>query len=264
MLKRIITALIGLVVFTAIIFSHHYVLYIAVSLLVMGMLYEVYGAMEADKKLKVTGFCAAIILCAGFIFGKMLFAIYAAIALYMVTMVLLHSKVHSREVLASAGITLFISVCMLSLIMIRKKVDQYIVILPFICAWLTDTGAYFTGTFLGKHKLVPTISPKKTVEGAIGGILLATLGGAAFIIIMCMALAGGMPIVPVIIKFGIIGFLGSIISQVGDLIASCIKRDFNKKDYGSILPGHGGLLDRFDSVLFVTPFVYYAMMYFVL
>lgn len=264
MLKRIITALIGLVVFAAIIFSHHYVLYIAISLVIMGMLYEMYGVMDVEKRLKAVGFCAALILCAGFILGKMLFAIYGAIMLYMLMMVVLHSKVHSREVLASAGVTFFISLCMLAVIMLRKKAGQHAVLLPFICAWLSDTGAYFVGTFLGKHKLVPSISPKKTVEGSVGGVLLSTLGSAAFIIIMCLTMAGGMPRTDVIIKFAILGFVGSIISQLGDLIASCIKRDFGKKDYGAILPGHGGLLDRFDSVLFVTPFVYYAMLHIIL
>lgn len=261
MIKRILTSLVGLLVFAAVIFSHHYVLYCAVTLVIMLMLHEMYSAMDVDKRVRVTGFLAALIMSVGFVLRIPIFVIFAAIMLFMTMMVILHGKVKASDVLSAAMITLFISIFMLQLIMIRKKCDQYTVLLPFICAWLTDTGAYFTGTFLGKHKLVPKISPKKTVEGAIGGVILSTLGSIAYIIIMVRVMAGGMPATVYIVKFGIIGFVASIISQIGDLIASSIKRDFGKKDYGSILPGHGGILDRFDSVLFVIPFVYYAMMH---
>lgn len=264
MLKRILTSLIGLVVFAAVIFSQHYVLYIAITLLVMGMLHEMYEMMDADKKVRVIGFCAAFLLCAGFIVNKMLFGYYAAIMLFMIIMVVLHGKVNSRDVLSVGMVTLFITACMMSIVMIRKRCDQYTVILPFVCAWLTDTGAYFAGTFFGKHKLVPQLSPKKTVEGAIGGVLLSTIGSALYIVIMCMTIANGFPRVSVILKFALLGLIGSVVSQIGDLVASSIKRDCGKKDYGSILPGHGGLLDRFDSVIFVSPFVYYAMLHFIL
>ncbi|MDD6735653.1 MAG: phosphatidate cytidylyltransferase, partial [Clostridiales bacterium] len=102
-----------------------------------------------------------------------------------------------------------------------------------------------------------------TVEGSIGGLVLSCIGCVAYICIMVGLFAGGMPKMSVILKFAFIGLAGSVLSQLGDLAASCIKRDCNKKDYGSLLPGHGGLLDRFDSVLFAAPFIYYAMMYIV-
>ncbi len=264
MLKRIITALVGLAVFAVVIFAHQYVLYAAVAAIIMGMLYEMYGVTDTDKRVKITGFCAALMLIVGFVINKAMFSYYGAIMLFMLMMVVLHKKVKSSEVLSAAAVTLFIATCMLSLVLIRKYCDKYTVILPFICAWLTDTGAYFTGTFFGKHKLVPEISPKKTVEGAIGGIVLSTIGSALYIVIMCLLMAGGMPKNLIILKFALLGFGGSVVSQIGDLIASCIKRDYGKKDYGSILPGHGGLLDRFDSVIFVSPFVYYAMGLFIL
>lgn len=263
MLKRILTALIGLVVFAAVIFSHHYVLYCAVTLLVMAMLHEMYSVMETDKNVRFTGYGAALVVCAGFVLNTQLLAIFGAVILFMVTVIKQHGKVKSADVFAAATATLFVSMFMMALVMIRKRCDQYTVILPFVCAWLTDTGAYFTGTFLGKHKLAPNISPKKTVEGAVGGILLSTIGSALYIIAMVEIMADGMPDVSYILKFAVVGFFGSIVAQVGDLIASCIKRDFGKKDYGSILPGHGGLLDRFDSVIFTAPFVYYAMMLFI-
>ena len=130
-------------------------------------------------------------------------------------------------------------------------------LLPFIIAWATDTGAYFTGYFLGKHKLAPEMSPKKTIEGAIGGILVAVIATVVYGVI----LYGNYYLVGMI-KYAIVGGAGSVVSQIGDLAASCIKRDFGKKDYGTILPGHGGLMDRFDSVLFAAPYVLFMIVYF--
>ncbi len=123
--------------------------------------------------------------------------------------------------------------------------------LVFVGAWVTDTFAYFTGFFFGKHKLIPEVSPKKTVEGAIGGTLFATVGFALTAVIY------GYGIKNVII-ISIVGIFASIVSQFGDLSASLIKRFYNIKDYGSLFPGHGGVLDRFDSILAVSAFLYAA------
>ena len=118
--------------------------------------------------------------------------------------------------------------------------------LIFIISFATDTFAYFSGYLLGKHKLIPSISPKKTIEGSIGGILGS--------IICCMVFG-------YIFKFDmmhmiVIGGLGSVVAQLGDLFASSIKRYVGIKDYGKLIPGHGGILDRFDSLMFVAPIVY--------
>ena len=116
----------------------------------------------------------------------------------------------------------------------------------FIVAFLTDTFAYFTGYLFGKHKLIPKVSPKKTVEGSVGGILGST--------IICVAFGYFFKIDLKVIVF--LGFFGSIVAQFGDLFASSIKRYVGIKDYGKLIPGHGGILDRFDSVILVAPFVY--------
>lgn len=118
--------------------------------------------------------------------------------------------------------------------------------LIFIIAFATDTCAYFAGYAFGKHKLIPKVSPKKTIEGSIGGILGSTL--------ICLAFGYYFNIDLKVIV--ILGFLGSIVAQVGDLFASSIKRYVGIKDYGKLIPGHGGILDRFDSVILVAPFVY--------
>ena len=125
--------------------------------------------------------------------------------------------------------------------------------LIFIIAFLTDICAYFAGYLFGKHKLIPKVSPKKTVEGSIGGILGSTLGCVIF----------GYAFKVDITAMILIGSLGSIVAQFGDLFASSIKRYVGIKDYGKLIPGHGGILDRFDSVILVAPFVYYAISLFI-
>ena len=120
-----------------------------------------------------------------------------------------------------------------------------------LTAFGTDIMAYFTGMFLGKHKLCPKISPKKTIEGSIGGILGSVILCAAFSAIFVPRL---------LVHCIIIGVLGGIISQFGDLTASIFKRKMGIKDYGNLIPGHGGILDRFDSVLFTAPMVYYYIL----
>ena len=122
----------------------------------------------------------------------------------------------------------------------------------FIVAFFTDTFAYFAGYLFGKHKLIPKVSPKKTIEGSIGGILGSTVGCMVFAYLFNLDM-------PVMI---IIGSVGSVIAQFGDLFASSIKRYVGIKDYGTLIPGHGGVLDRFDSVILVAPFVYYSIMLF--
>lgn len=128
----------------------------------------------------------------------------------------------------------------------------YLFFLIFISAWITDIFAYFTGFLIGKHKLCPTISPKKTIEGSVGGIVFTV---AAYII-YGFILKNNFVVNVNYFTLITLGFLSSVISQIGDLSASLIKRYYNVKDYGKILPGHGGIMDRFDSVLFVAPLIY--------
>lgn len=138
-----------------------------------------------------------------------------------------------------------------------EQIGQYgiLVWLVFITAFGTDSMAYFTGYAFGKHKLAPKISPKKTIEGSIGGILGSVL--------LC-GLFGYFVIPELLLHCVIIGILGGVISQFGDLTASIFKRKMGIKDYGNLIPGHGGILDRFDSVLFTAPMVYYYIMLIIL
>lgn len=133
------------------------------------------------------------------------------------------------------------------------KLGNIYVWLIFIISFATDTFAYFSGYLFGKHKLIPKVSPKKTVEGAVGGVIGS---------IVCCVIYGYIFKLD-IIHMVLIGSIGSMIAQFGDLFASSIKRYVGIKDYGKLIPGHGGILDRFDSVILVSPFVYYAIYLFI-
>lgn len=138
------------------------------------------------------------------------------------------------------------------------EVGQYLVWLVFICSWVSDTCAYCVGSMIGKRKLAPVLSPKKSVEGSLGGIIGSMIVGAIYGYFLQGVVV--MSISPVI-AMGCIGGIGAIISQVGDLAASAIKRNYDVKDYGNLIPGHGGILDRFDSVIATAPIIF---LYFVL
>ncbi|HHW24711.1 MAG TPA: CDP-archaeol synthase [Clostridiales bacterium] len=149
--------------------------------------------------------------------------------------------------------TLYISYGFSSLVLLRDMpYGEYVYLIAFIIPWMSDAGAYFIGCNLGKHKLNPAVSPKKTIEGATGGILVGTVSVLiyGFIVERIFALR------PQYGWLAFAGFVISVLSQCGDLVASLIKRHYNVKDYGYIFPGHGGVLDRFDSVIAAAPFLY--------
>ena len=139
-------------------------------------------------------------------------------------------------------------------VVLVDQTGEYSVLLwlVLLSAFCTDIFAYFSGYFFGKHKLCPVLSPKKTIEGAVGG----TLGS-----IICCGLFGYFAEPDLLIHCLIIGGIGAVLSQCGDLTASAYKRKMGIKDYGNLIPGHGGIMDRFDSVLFTAPVVYYYIIF---
>ena len=134
----------------------------------------------------------------------------------------------------------------------RAEFGRIYVLMPLFAAFMSDTGAYFAGMYLGKHKLAPLVSPNKTVEGSIGGLVGGVVG--MYIFGLILLLFAKTPFDPA--KLAVYGVIGSFLGQVGDLSFSAVKREYDIKDYGKIFPGHGGVLDRFDSVLFVAPAFY--------
>lgn len=152
---------------------------------------------------------------------------------------------------------MFYVVLMLSYIyQVRIMQDgAYIVWLIFLCSWGCDTCAYLVGVMFGKHKMAPVLSPKKSIEGGIGGVAGAALLGFIYATIF----KDKITIDNANIIFPIVCAVGGIISQIGDLTASGIKRNHNIKDYSRLIPGHGGILDRFDSVIITAPIIYYLV-----
>ena len=132
---------------------------------------------------------------------------------------------------------------------------KYIVWLIFLCSWGCDTCAYLVGVMFGKHKMAPVLSPKKSIEGGIGGVVGAALLG----FIYASVFVDQLTIEKAKIIFPIVCAVGGIISQIGDLTASGIKRDHDIKDYSQLIPGHGGILDRFDSVIITAPIIFYLV-----
>ncbi|MBQ4036689.1 MAG: phosphatidate cytidylyltransferase [Clostridia bacterium] len=157
-------------------------------------------------------------------------------------------KLYSLVALVAYVVVALTAICLIRFINDGASEGAYIYLLIFLGAWISDTFAYFTGRLLGKHKLCPAISPKKTVEGSVGGVVFNMLAFAGYALI----LRHFFDVNANVLFFAILGALFSAIGQFGDLFASCIKRHYGVKDYGKLFPGHGGVLDRFDSTLAIA------------
>ena len=256
MKTRILTALVGIVVFLVLLFSPTYIYHTAIYLVTALMLFEMYSVLKLGAFGNAVGAIVAslIFLVSGFKPDMLSIALVLAIMLYTLLVVFTHGKKNMKDVLSHGFITFYISFFMSYLTKIGGEFGALGALWVFLIAWVCDSGAYFAGVFLGKHKLVPHISPKKTVEGAIGGVV------AVLIITVVYYNFYTETFVAVdLVKYLVMGLLASVLSQFGDFIASCVKRDIDVKDYGSILPGHGGFMDRFDSVLFISPIIYCAL-----
>ncbi|MBO4987534.1 MAG: phosphatidate cytidylyltransferase [Lachnospiraceae bacterium] len=175
--------------------------------------------------------------------------------------VLTFPKYHANQIMAAYFCVLYAPVMFSFIYRIRMmEYGIYLVWMVFIASWISDTFAYFTGVLLGKHKLAPVLSPKKSVEGSIGGVAGSALAGALFGYLFSAKVGQE---VNLIVVCAVLGALGSVISQIGDLAASAIKRNQDIKDYGTLIPGHGGIMDRFDSVIVTAPIIYFLVYYFV-
>lgn len=170
-------------------------------------------------------------------------------------------KFSAQQVMAAYFCVLYAPV-MFSFIYRTRMTEYgvYLVWMVFIASWISDTFAYFTGMLLGKHKLAPILSPKKSIEGSVGGVVGSTLAGALFGYLFSTKVGQE---VNLIVVCAVLGAFGSVISQIGDLAASAIKRNHEIKDYGNLIPGHGGIMDRFDSVIVTAPIIYFLVYYFV-
>lgn len=187
--------------------------------------------------------------------GFLLPLVITAFLIFMAIYVLRFEKTQAQEAMAALTGFIYLPILLTTMVRLRLGVLGGILIwLVFIGSWGSDTGAYFGGVLFGKHKMAPVLSPKKTWEGAVGGVLAAVVLGTVFGLIFREKLAALR--VPVLFC-GLACGISSIVSMIGDLTASAYKRSFGLKDYSNLIPGHGGILDRFDSVIFVAPVIYY-------
>lgn len=252
---RLISGIVLVIIALATIISGSWILFftlLAVSLIGMRELYKVMKVSDEHVTvLELVGYLGAVLY---YIAMKADFGNYGTMAI-IISMILIlfvyvfgYPKYHAEQVMAAFFGVVYVAVMLSFIYLTRSLPDgKFLVWLIFLCSWGCDTCAYCAGMLIGKHKMAPVLSPKKSVEGAVGGVVGAILLG----IIYAAATKGGM------VEYAIICGVGALISMVGDLAASAIKRNQGIKDYGKLIPGHGGILDRFDSVIFTAPIIYF-------
>ena len=262
MLTRIITAIVALAAFIPIlIFSDTAAFPIAMALL------SCIGAVEllrcvGMKKITFTLLTALIALAvpvgARWIKDELLLISVFFAVFFCYLIIILASSVFSKgkydtaEASTTFTMVFYIVASFSSIVLLRDSLyGESLYLLAFLGPWMSDTMAYFCGRAFGKHKLIPDVSPKKTIEGSIGGIVFT---GIAFGVYGYILIDGAKSITALAVLF-VMGMVVSVVSQVGDLIASLIKRKYGIKDYGKLFPGHGGVMDRFDSVLITAPVI---------
>ena len=247
---RLISGIVLVAVALLTICSGGWILYGTLTIVSLIGMFELYRAVKVQKQgenlLAVVGYLGVILhyilLSLGYSEYAMMNLIIVLIAM-MFVYVFSYPKYHAEQVMAAFFGVVYVGV-MLSYIYQTRMIRDgaFLVWLIFLCSWGCDTCAYCVGMLIGKHKMSPVLSPKKSVEGAVGGVVGAALLGAIY-----AAVVGS--------------HLEALISMVGDLAASAIKRNHNIKDYGTLIPGHGGIMDRFDSVIFTAPVIYYLSMF---
>lgn len=232
-----------------------------VAISMIGM-QELYKAMKVQENgvgsLELVGYAGAVIYYLTLLFEKEEFSLIAvlfALVLIMSVYVFTYPKYHADQIMAAMFGVLYVAV-MLSYIYKTRNLEggAWLVGLIFLSSWGSDTCAYCVGMLIGKHKMAPVLSPKKSVEGGVGGVLGAALLGALYAVVIAKWNPDSGHTA---LMYALICAVGALISMVGDLAASAIKRNKEIKDYGRLIPGHGGILDRFDSVIFTAPFIYF-------
>ena len=252
---RLISGIVLVIIALATIISGSWILFftlLAVSLIGMRELYKVMKVSDEHVTvLELVGYLGAVLY---YIAMKADFGNYGTMAI-IISMILIlfvyvfgYPKYHAEQVMAAFFGVVYVAVMLSFIYLTRSLPDgKFLVWLIFLCSWGCDTCAYCVGMLIGKHKMAPVLSPKKSIEGAVGGVAGAALLG----VIYAAATQGKMA------EYALICAVGALISMVGDLAASAIKRNQNIKDYGKLIPGHGGILDRFDSVIITAPVNYY-------
>lgn len=270
MVTRIISASVGIAVAVAVLFLHATPVYnLVIAALAVIMLYELLNANKCLKHKFHSGICFAFAAAMPFLLeyteGMEIIYIFGTtcILLLFAGFIAKHKDIAFEKIAYMFTVSLLTTLpmcCLISLENIDELHGVCYIVLCLAGAWLGDSGAYFVGTFFGRHKLCPEISPKKTWEGAVGGVVTVAIVFAAYA--FCYRLVQGQRGYSFEVNYPyliIMGLICGVLGIIGDLSASLIKRQCGIKDFGNIMPGHGGLMDRFDSVLFVAPFMMFVL-----
>ncbi len=268
--QRIIVGVIGGIFAIVVLCLNSAVISIVLGILSLIGLSEIYnttGILKRKNKLCLFSYLYVLTMyvvmaflpnMTGFALALFLFAYAAVLLIYMVFN---HETTDFEDLGSLFFQTAYVAFLFAHILLVRRlHLGNYLIWIVFITAWLSDTAAFAVGLKFGKNKLMPTISPKKTVEGALGGLAGSLLFNLIFGIVCSLAFDRYVNYLALIF----LSLTAGALSQLGDLVASAIKREHGVKDYSSLLPGHGGVLDRFDSVLFVAPTVYYFSFIFVI
>lgn len=256
---RLLSGIVLVIAALALIITGNDVLLVSTLIISYIGMFELYRVFKIEKAAPgVIGYLAATLYYANLRFEFMTDMMMFALLLLMFLMfvyVFTYPKYRTEQLLAAFFGVFYVAV-MLSYVYQTRMLSAgaYIVWLIFLCSWGCDTCAYCVGVLIGKHKMAPQLSPKKSIEGAVGGVL----GAALLTVLYSMIFRDAMGIENShILILAVISAIGALVSMIGDLTASAIKRNYDIKDYGKLIPGHGGILDRFDSVIFTAPMIYF-------
>ena len=261
--KRLISSIVLVIVALVTILQGGYLLAAVLLFLSLTAYRELMKAckLSAERKpdaLVITGYVGIVAYYLLMVFSAeklyLFLAVIMILAAFMFLYVMTFPKYRAEQIMCAFFDVVYAPVMLSCIYLVRSlPYGIYSVWMIFISSWICDTCAYIVGMLIGKHKMVPKLSPKKSIEGAVGGVVGAAIVGALY----------GYFIVESVITeqnvtwaFVLISAVGAVISQIGDLAASAIKRNHDIKDYGKLIPGHGGVMDRFDSVIFTAPMIY--------
>lgn len=274
MKTRVITSIVGLAILAAVLVFYDTIFFnLIIAAVCIVAIHEIYMAFGFGKKelYLFIGFSlmALLVMLSDYVSirAALLPAAYIFVIFFAFCVVFGFNKIDFAKLSGMAVFSAIVTLCFYSIVTLKTLLPKaiygydatYFVVLILAYAWGGDTMAYFAGRAFGKHKLAPNVSPKKTVEGAIGGVLgsmaIGLLVTLVYVQVFGRLFAYDRVQVMYYVWVAMLGVVASVLGIMGDLFASSIKRQYGIKDYGTIFPGHGGILDRFDSVLFIAPLV---------
>lgn len=268
MKTRIISGAAALALLAAVMFLGREALGVAIFAAALLCVYEFYNAVghAGYKPMKVVGYISCLPLLYLGVFGSnwgdfprgtvlkiSALSVFLILLALLAVIVFLYGKINLVDISITLFGILYVVFLLSFVIQVRNLENGHLYIwMVFIGAWATDTSAYFAGVTMGRRKILPNVSPKKTLEGSIGGVI-----GCMAVMLAFGAFVNTQTDAIPLVHFAVIGLICGLVSQIGDWAASAVKRFVNIKDFGNIMPGHGGLLDRCDSILVVAPAVYF-------